>query len=103
MRQLQQDKAELEAKLKQSMDQYREAERIKTEIQNKKTRMAELERNRQDLESDITRVITASVEELEKEIQQFQMTKVTSFKHVKTVFKINYIIFLSFRGNERQS
>lgn len=76
MQQLQQNKIELEAKLKQSMDQYKEAERMKGEIQRKKTRMEELERNRHDLESDITRIIAASVEDLEREIQRFQMTKV---------------------------
>lgn len=75
MQQLQQNKAELEAKLKQLKDQYKEAERMKGEIQKKKTRMEELERNRHDLESDITRVIAASVEELELEIRRFQMTK----------------------------
>lgn len=77
MQQLQKTKTELDAKLKQSMDQYREAEKTKAEIQRKKVRMEELERNRHDLESDITRVITASVEDLEREIQRFQMTKVS--------------------------
>jgi chromosome segregation ATPase len=77
MQQLQKTKTELDAKLKQSMDQYREAEKTKAEIQRKKVRMEELERNRHDLESDSTRVITASVEDLEREIQRFQMTKVS--------------------------
>lgn len=77
MQQLQKTKTELDAKLKQSMDQYREAEKTKAEIQRKKVRMEELERNRHDLESDITRVITASVEDLEREIQRFQITKVS--------------------------
>ena len=76
MEQLQKNKTELDAKLKQSMDQYREAEKTKGEIQRKKVRMEELERNRHDLESDITRVIAASVEDLEREIKRFQMTKV---------------------------
>jgi septal ring factor EnvC (AmiA/AmiB activator) len=76
IQELQQSKTELDAKLKQSMDQYREAEKTKVEIQRKKIRMEELERNRHDLESDITRVIAASVEDLEREIGRFQMTKV---------------------------
>lgn len=76
IQQLQDSKIQLEAKLQKSMDQYNQSTKIKAEIQNKKTRMEELERNRRDLESDITNILTVGVEELEHEILKFQQTKV---------------------------
>lgn len=102
MQQLQKTKTELDAKLKQSMDQYREAEKTKAEIQRKKVRMEELERNRHDLESDITRVITASVEDLQREIQRFQMTKVSIVFGFFLDFSVKFN-FCPNRVNERKN
>lgn len=76
MEEIQKDKAELDAKYKQAMDQYREADRVKNEINSKKRRLEELERNRADLESDITQLLSVGIEELEREIEKFQLTKV---------------------------
>lgn len=76
IQQLQKNKTDLEVKYKQYMDQYKETEKLRGDIQTNKNRLEELERNRHELESDITQPITASVEELERVIQQFQSTKV---------------------------
>lgn len=79
MQQLELDKVELETKVKDGHEKYRAAEKLKSDIQAKKLRLDELERNKRDLESDITRIICASVEELEREIEKFQLTKVNPF------------------------
>ena len=76
MAQLSRDKAELETKLKEAHERYREAEKVKLEMQRKETRLDELERNRRDLESDMTRVINSSEDELKQKIRKFQLTKV---------------------------
>lgn len=76
MEEIQRDKAELEANHKKAMDQYREAERIKNEINNKKRHLEELNRNRSDLEADITQLLSVGIEELKSEIEKFQLTKV---------------------------
>lgn len=76
MNEIQKDKTELEEKYNKARDQYREAERIKGEINNKKRRLEELERNRADLESDITRLLSVGIEELKREIEKFELTKV---------------------------
>jgi chromosome segregation ATPase len=76
IQQLERDKAELEVKLNRLQDQYREAEKIKNEISTKELKLAELKRNREDLEAEITRVLTCSAVELKNEIEKFQITKV---------------------------
>jgi len=76
IQQLSKERTELEMSLKRANDRYREADEIKLEIQKKQIRLEELERNRQELESEITRIVSSSVVELEKEIQKFQLTKV---------------------------
>ena len=77
IQQLLTERDELEKNLKHAHDRYREADQVKIEIQKKQTRLEELERNRLELESDISRIISSSVDELEKEIQKFQLTKVS--------------------------
>lgn len=78
MSKLEREKAELEVKVKEGYDKHRAAEKVRADIQAKRLRQEELERNRHDLESDITRIISASIEELEREIEKFQLSKVRS-------------------------
>jgi len=93
MQQLELDKVELETKVKDGHEKYRAAEKLKSDIQGKKTRLDELERNKRDLESDITRIISASVEELEREIEKFQLTKVNFSKIIFNLIYFNFKLY----------
>ena len=76
IQQLERDKIELESQFKRLKDQQEEGEKMKNEISTKKLKLEELKRNREDLEREITSVISDSEDELKNQIEKFQMTKV---------------------------
>ena len=99
IQQLSKDRVELENSLKHANDQYREADQVKIEIQKKQARLDELERNRKELESDISRILSSSLDELHLEIQKFQLTKVSS--SILVILGV-LIIFFGYQG-EREN
>ena len=91
--QLERDKTELDAKLKRCQDQYREAEKIKNDIATTQLKLEELERNRKDLESDISRLLNSDAKEIEREIQKFERTKVGNLINNNITIKSSTFIF----------
>ena len=91
--QLERDKTELDAKLKRCQDQNREAEKIKNDIATTQLKLEELERNRKDLESDISRLLNSDAKEIEREIQKFERTKVGNLINNNITIKSSTFIF----------
>ena len=75
IRQLEKDKTDLDTKINEAYVKHRQAQKIRSDEQSKKQRLEELERNKMELEAEITVILDITVDELNREIEKYQLTK----------------------------